>query len=97
VLFLGSAYAAYRWTEICHEATASMANCSRLKVHQPQKSGSESGGGLPADNWALVVIFAARRFLLINFCHTQIFPCLGIPSTVVALLLNPIATSSPRP
>ena len=88
-----AAYAAYMWSEVRHEGDASEGELEPLSF-QPR---TES----PGWQWvalqtllALVVIFAASHVFVAQL--NTIGPWLGIPSTVVALLLSPVATELPE-
>jgi len=91
-LFL-AAYVAYTWTEMRHEGDAAEGDLEPLMFQRNREN--------PA--WlmitlqtllALVVIFAASDVFVAQL--NTIGPWLGIPSTVVALLLSPIATELPE-
>jgi cation:H+ antiporter len=91
-LFL-AAYAAYTWVEVQHEGDAPEGDLERLKF----QSKAENPG------WPLVtiqtllslgVIFEASHVFVAQL--DVVGPWLGIPSTVVALFLSPIATELPE-
>jgi cation:H+ antiporter len=91
-LFL-AAYAAYTWFEVNHEGDAPEGELERLKF----QSKAENPG------WPLVtiqtllslgVIFEASHVFVAQL--DVVGPWLGIPSTVVALFLSPIATELPE-
>ena len=91
-LFL-MAYAAYTWIEIRHEGDAAEGEPEPLKF-QPKKSTPGTALAVLQTLLALVVIFAASHVFVTQL--TVVGPWLGIPSTVVALLLSPIATELPE-
>jgi cation:H+ antiporter len=91
-LFL-AAYAAYTWVEVRHEGDAPEGDLGPLKFQS--KAGSP---GWPMITFqtllALGVIFEASHVFVAQL--NVVGPWLGIPSTVVALLLSPIATELPE-
>ena len=91
-LFLG-AYAAYTWTEMRRESDESEGEPEPLRF-QPRKSDPSLVAASIQTLLALIVIFAASRVFVLQLA--VVGPWLGIPSTVVALLLSPIATELPE-
>jgi cation:H+ antiporter len=91
-LFL-AAYAAYTWVEVRHEGDAPEGELEPL-MFQPK---SDQPGWIMVTLQtvlALVVIFAASHVFVSQL--STVGPWLGVPSTVVALLLSPIATELPE-
>jgi cation:H+ antiporter len=88
-----AAYAVYTWMEIRHEDTQSEGEPEPLKF-QPKKSLPSTALAVLQTLLALVAIFAASHVFVTQL--TIVGPWLGIPSTVVALLLSPIATELPE-
>jgi cation:H+ antiporter len=91
-LFL-AAYAAYTWAEVQHEGDTPEGELEPL-MFQPRSAhpgwlmtGLQTG-------LALIVIFAASHVFVTQL--GTVGPWLGIPSTVVALLLSPVATELPE-
>jgi cation:H+ antiporter len=91
-LFL-AAYAAYTWVEVRHEGDAPEGELEPL-MFGPKLA--DPGWTLVALQTvlALVVIFAASHVFVSQL--STVGPWLGIPSTVVALLLSPVATELPE-
>jgi len=91
-LFL-AAYAAYTWVEVRHEGDAPEGELEPLMF----EAKAANPGWLMVtlqSVLALVVIFAASHVFVSQL--GAVGPWLGIPSTVVALLLSPIATELPE-
>jgi cation:H+ antiporter len=91
-LFL-AAYAAYTWTEMRHESAASVGDLEPLKFQRKSTNPSLVIAVLQTVV-ALGAIFAASQVFVNQLAIVG--PWLGIPSTVVALLLSPIATELPE-
>jgi cation:H+ antiporter len=91
-LFL-AAYAAYTWLEVRHEGDEAEGELEPLKF-QPNRANPGWTMVTLQTVLALVVIFAASRVFVSQL--GVVGPWLGIPSTVVALLLSPIATELPE-
>jgi cation:H+ antiporter len=87
------AYAAYTWTEVRHAGDGAMGELEPLKFQRRQADPSFALALLQTVV-ALAVIFAASHVFVDQL--TVVGPWLGIPSTVVALLLSPIATELPE-
>jgi len=91
-LFL-AAYAAYTWVEVRHEGDAPEGELEPLKFQSQADS-----PGWPMITiqtlLALGVIFEASHVFVAQL--NVVGPWLGIPSTVVALFLSPIATELPE-
>jgi cation:H+ antiporter len=91
-LFL-AAYAAYTWVEVRHEGDAPEGDLGPLKFQS-----KDERPGWPMITiqtlLALGVIFAASHVFVAQL--NVVGPWLGIPSTVVALFLSPIATELPE-
>jgi cation:H+ antiporter len=91
-LFL-AAYAAYTWVEVRHEGDVPEGSVEPLMFQQA----AENPGWVMVTLQtvlAMVVIFAASHVFVSQL--GVVGPWLGIPSTVVALLLSPIATELPE-
>lgn len=91
-LFL-AAYAAYTWFEVRHEGDEAEGELEPLKF-QPKRANPGWTMVALQSVLALVVIFAASHVFVSQL--GAVGPWLGIPSTVVALLLSPIATELPE-
>lgn len=91
-LFL-AAYVAYTWVEMRHEGDAVEGDLGPLML---QRSTDNPGWLMISLQTllALVVIFAASHVFVAQL--GTIGPWLGIPSTVVALLMSPVATELPE-
>jgi cation:H+ antiporter len=87
------AYAAYTWTEIRHESTASEGEPEPLKF-QPHSDNPNLALAALQTVLALVVIFGASRVFVAQL--SVVGPSLGISPAVVALLLSPVATELPE-
>lgn len=87
------AYAAYTWTEMRHESEASEGVPEPLKFQANTATPHMAMAALQT-LLALVVIFGASRVFVGRL--SVVGPWLGIPSTVVALLLSPVATELPE-
>jgi cation:H+ antiporter len=91
-LFL-AAYAAYTWSEVTNEGDESEGELGSL-MFQPRKTDPSWIMVSLQTVLALVVIFAASHVFVSQL--GTVGPWLGIPSTVVALLLSPVATELPE-
>jgi cation:H+ antiporter len=91
-LFLAG-YAAYTWVEMRQAGGDSEGEIEPLKF-QPSRSDPHLGVALLQTVVALAVIFFASHVFVEQL--NSVGPWLGIPSTVVALLLSPIATELPE-
>jgi len=91
-LFL-AAYAAYTWAEVRHEGDGSEGELEPLLF---QRKAQNPGWLLVCVQTllALVVIYVASHAFVAQL--NIIGPWIGIPSTVVALLLSPVATELPE-
>jgi cation:H+ antiporter len=88
-----AAYAAYTWVEVRHEGDAPEGELEALKF----QSKTDNPGWLMItvqSVLALGVIFGASHVFVAQL--DVVGPWLGIPSTVVALFLSPIATELPE-
>jgi cation:H+ antiporter len=88
-----AAYAVYTWMEMRHEDDLSEGEPEPLKF-QPKKPLPNTALAVVQTLLALVAIFAASHVFVTQLA--VVGPWLGIPSTVVALLLSPIATELPE-
>jgi cation:H+ antiporter len=88
-----AAYAVYTWTEVRHEDAQSEGEPEPLKF-QPKKPLPSTALAVLQTLLALAAIFAASHVFVTQLA--LVGPWLGIPSTVVALLLSPIATELPE-
>lgn len=88
-----AAYAAYTWMEMRHEDNHSEGEPEPLKF-QPKKPLPSTALAVLQTLLALVAIFAASHVFVTQLAIVG--PWFGIPSTVVALLLSPIATELPE-
>jgi cation:H+ antiporter len=88
-----AAYAAYTWMAMRHEDTHSEGEPEPLKF-QPKKSLPSTALAVLQTLLALAAIFAASHVFVTQLA--VVGPWFGIPSTVVALLLSPIATELPE-
>jgi len=86
-------YAVYTWMEMRNEDVQSEGEPEPLKF-QPNKPLPSTALAVLQTLLALVAIFAASHVFVIQLA--AVGPWLGIPSTVVALLLSPIATELPE-
>ncbi len=88
-----AAYAAYTWTEMRNDGDAPEGELEPLRF---QRQAADPGWTLTLLQTvlALVVIFAASHLFVSQLA--TVGPWLGIPSTVVALLLSPVATELPE-
>jgi cation:H+ antiporter len=88
-----SAYAAYVWMEMRTKEHEGDEELERLKL-RPHAADPVLAWAVVQSLLALIVIFAASQV----FVHQleRIGPWLGLPPTVVALLLSPIATELPE-
>jgi cation:H+ antiporter len=91
-LFL-AAYAAYTWMEIKHVDDQSEGEPEPLKF-QPKKPDPSATVAVLQTLLALGAIFAASQVFVNQL--SVVGPWLGIPSSVVALLLSPVATELPE-
>lgn len=91
-LFL-AAYAAYTWSEVRNAGDAPEGELEPLKFH---RRATDPGWTMTLMQTvlALVVIFAASHLFVSQL--SIVGPWLGLPSTVVALLLSPVATELPE-
>jgi cation:H+ antiporter len=91
-LFL-AAYAAYTWAEVRHEGDEGEGELEPLRF---QRKADNPGWPLVSAQTllALGVIYVASHVFVAQL--NTIGPWVGIPSTVVALLLSPIATELPE-
>lgn len=88
-----AAYAVYTWMEMRHEDDLSEGEPEPLKF-QPKKPLPNTALAVAQTLLALVAIFAASHVFVTQLA--VVGPWLGIPSTMVALLLSPIATELPE-
>jgi cation:H+ antiporter len=88
-----AAYAVYTWTEMRHEDDQSEGEPELLKF-QPKKPLPSTAIAVLQTLLALVAIFAASHVFVTQLA--VVGPWLGIPATMVALLLSPIATELPE-
>jgi len=91
-LFLG-AYAIYTWSGMRHEDEAEEGELEPLKL-RPKAADPGWTATTAQTVLALAVIFVASH-VFVNQLQV-VGPWLGIPSTVVALLLSPVATELPE-
>ena len=91
-LFL-AAYAAYTWSEVSNDGDAAEGELEPL-MFQPRVASPSWVMVTLQTVLALVVIFAASHVFVSQL--GAVGPWLGIPSTVVALLLSPVATELPE-
>jgi len=91
-LFL-AAYAAYTWSEVMHEGDEAEGELEPL-LFQPKTSAPGWTMTAVQTVLALVVIFTASRVFVSQL--GAVGNGLGMPSTVVALLLSPVATELPE-
>jgi cation:H+ antiporter len=91
-LFL-AAYAAYTWSEVTNDGDESEGELDGL-MFQPRKTDPGWIMVTLQTMLALIVIFAASHVFVSQL--GTVGPWLGIPSTVVALLLSPVATELPE-
>jgi cation:H+ antiporter len=91
-LFL-AAYAAYTWAEVRHEGDEAEGYLEPLMLRRNAEKPSWLLVSVQT-LLALVVIYAASNVFVAQL--NTVGPWLGIPSTVVALLLSPIATELPE-
>ena len=87
------AYAAYTWTEMRHADDASEGEPEPLKF-QANSATPHMAVAVLQTVLALVVIFGVSHTFVSRL--SVVGPWLGIPSTVVALLLSPVATELPE-
>jgi cation:H+ antiporter len=87
------AYAAYTWSEVRHEGDAAEGDLEPL-MFQPKAVDPGWIMVTLQTVFAVVVIFAASHVFVSQL--GAVGPWLGIPSTVVALLLSPVATELPE-
>jgi cation:H+ antiporter len=88
-----AAYALYTWSEVRHEDDHSEGEPEPLKF-QPKKADPSTALAIAQTSLALAAIFAASHIFVTQL--GVVGPWLGIPSSVVALLLSPIATELPE-
>jgi len=89
-----AAYVAYTWAEVLHEGDAAEGELEPL-LFQRHAAGEPRWSMIAGQTLlALVVIFVASHVFVAQL--DTIGPWLGIPSTVVALFLSPIATELPE-
>ncbi len=90
------AYAAYTWTEMRQQGAATEADAEELGPlkFQPQRDQPHIAPAIVQTLLAMLVIFVASRVFVNQL--SIVGPWLGIPSTVTALLLSPIATELPE-
>ncbi|MDR3416714.1 MAG: hypothetical protein P4L83_11060 [Nevskia sp.] len=86
-------YALYVWKEIGHEDDAEHEELEPLKL-RPRDTDPASAWVVAQAGLALVVIFGASQLFVRQL--ESVGPWLGIPATVTALLLSPIATELPE-
>ena len=91
-LFL-AAYAAYTWSEVRNDGDAAEGELEPL-MFQPKVASPSWVMVTLQTVLALVVIFGASHVFVSQL--GAVGPWLGIPSTVVALLLSPVATELPE-
>jgi cation:H+ antiporter len=92
VVFL-AAYAIYLWREMQHGGDEVEEELEPLKFQPRRETPSRIAAALQTV-LALVVIFGASRLFVGQL--EVLGPALGIPSTLIALLLSPIATELPE-
>jgi cation:H+ antiporter len=88
-----AAYAFYFWQEMRHEEEEEHAELEPLKF-RPRAAEPAMGWALAQTVLALAAIFGASQVFVDQL--GRIGPWLGIPPTVVALLLSPLATELPE-
>jgi cation:H+ antiporter len=88
-----AAYVLYTWTEVRHKDDQSEGEPEPLKL-QSKKANPSAALAVLQTLVALVAIFGASHVFVKQL--EVVGPWLGIPSTVVALLLSPIATELPE-
>ncbi len=93
LVFLG-AYGVYTWIELRDGTGGEEAEALEALKIRPRDAAPHVGWALVQTIVALVVIFAASRLFVGQL--ERIGPWLGLPPTVVALLLSPIATELPE-
>ena len=91
-LFL-TAYAAYTWAEVRHEGDAPEGELEPLRF-QPKAENPSWTRTVLQTVLALAVIFGASHVFVDQL--GTVGPWMGMPSTLVALLLSPIATELPE-
>jgi cation:H+ antiporter len=91
-LFL-AAYAGYTWVEVRHEGDETEGELEPLLLRRKAENPSWLLVSVQT-LLALAVIFAASHVFVAQL--NTVGPWLGIPSTVVALLLSPVATELPE-
>ena len=91
-LFL-AAYAAYTWSEMRNEGEHAEGVLERLKF-QPRKPNPSLVMAIAQTLIALAAIYEASRIFVDQL--GTLSPWLGIPASVVALVLSPIATELPE-
>jgi cation:H+ antiporter len=92
IVFL-AAYAFYFWNEIRHEEGEGDHDLEPLKL-RPAADSPALPWAIAQTTIALIVIFGASQVFVAQL--VSIGPWLGIPPTIVALLLSPIATELPE-
>ncbi|MBV8063271.1 MAG: sodium:calcium antiporter [Nevskia sp.] len=88
-----AAYALYFWREMLHEEDCGEHELEPLRF-QPRRAESGMNWAVAQTVAALVVIFAASHLFVLQL--GLIGPWLGLPPSVIALLLSPIATELPE-
>ena len=88
-----AAYAAYTWAEVRHEGDEAEGELEPLLFHRKARNPSWLLVSVQT-LLALAVIYMASHVFVAQL--NAIGPWLGIPSTVVALLLSPVATELPE-
>jgi cation:H+ antiporter len=88
-----AAYALYTYSEVIHEGDQSEGELEALKF-QPKRANPGWFATISQTMVSLVVIFIASHVFVDQLA--VVGPWLGLPSTVVALLLSPIATELPE-
>lgn len=88
-----AAYALYFWQEMGHEEEEEHVELEPLKL-RPRAADPAMGWIVAQTLLALAVIFGASQVFVDQL--GRIGPALGIPPTVIALLLSPLATELPE-
>jgi cation:H+ antiporter len=87
------AYAAYTWTELRDASGHTEGDLEPLKL-QPRKADPGLAISAAQTLLALVAIFGASHIFVLQLA--VLGPWLGVPATVIALLVSPIATELPE-
>jgi cation:H+ antiporter len=88
-----AAYAIYCWKEMRQEAEGGQEELAPLKI-RPRSTNPALGWAALQTMTSLVVIFAASELFVSQL--EAIGPRLGLPATLTALLLSPVATELPE-